>query len=177
MLEVQRGHLTGETPRERSEDLAFLAEVAQHPSSERALAALREYLRLDVAYTTELHADRQVLLEVSGSGASFGLHAGLELPLAQTYCQRVLTGRLPNVIADVRADPRAASLAMTEAADIGAFVSMPLTLSSGQIYGTVCGASHDARPSLGYRELQFLRVLGRLIADQLELGQRTSERA
>ncbi len=177
MLEVHRGHLSGETPRERSEDLACLAEVAQHPSIERALDALRECLRLDVAYTTELHVDRQLLLELSGNGASFGFHAGLSLPLAQTYCQRVLSGRLPNVIADVRGDPRAASLPMTEAADIGAFVSMPLTLSSGQIYGTVCGASHDARPSLGYRDLQFLRVLGRLIADQLELSQRASQQA
>jgi len=46
--------------------------------------------------------------------------------LEATYCQRVLDGRLPNVIPDVRADARAASLPITEAGNIGAFASVPL---------------------------------------------------
>jgi len=39
---------------------------------------------------------------------------------------------------------------------VGTFVSVPITFSDGQFYGTLCAASHHAQPSLGYRDLQFL---------------------
>ena len=45
---------------------------------------------------------------------------------------------------------------------------MPLKFSDGRLYGTLCAASHEAKPSLGYRELQFLHVFARIVADQLE---------
>ena len=45
---------------------------------------------------------------------------------------------------------------------------MPLRHSDGSVSGTLCAARHRAKPELGYRELQFLQVLARLISDQLE---------
>jgi hypothetical protein len=127
---------------------------------------------MEVAYATEFVDGRQVFRALRGDGASFGVHEGLEVPLEQTYCQGVLAGRLPNLIADVRNEQRAASLAVTAAGDVGAFVSVPLRFADGRFYGTLCAASHDAKPSLGYRDLQFLHVLARLIADQIEREQR-----
>ncbi len=35
---------------------------------------------------------------------------------------------------------------ITEIADIGAFTSVPLQFSDGRLYGTLCAASHDAKP-------------------------------
>lgn len=152
--------------------LATLGELARDPSLEAAIDAARELLGMEVAYATEFVDGRQVFRALRGDGASFGVHEGVELPLEQTYCQRVLAGRLPNLIADVRGEQRAASLAVTAAGDVGAFVSVPLRFSDGRFYGTLCAASHDAKPSLGFRDLQFLHVLARLIADQLEREQR-----
>jgi HD-GYP domain-containing protein (c-di-GMP phosphodiesterase class II) len=45
---------------------------------------------------------------------------------------------------------------------------MPLRFSDGSLHGTLCAASHEANPSLGYRELQFLHVFARMVADLLE---------
>jgi putative nucleotidyltransferase with HDIG domain len=56
----------------------------------------------------------------------------------------------------------------SEAADIGAFATVPITLSDGQLYGTLCAASHPAQPSLEFRDLQFLHVFARIVADQIE---------
>ena len=102
----------------------------------------------------------------------------MALPLEQTYCQRILDGRLPNLIPDVRAEDRAASMPISEAADVGAFASVPVVFSDGRLYGTLCAGSHDAKPDLGYQELRFLHVLARLVADMLEreeLQRRTAE--
>ena len=151
-----------------SQELDQLHAVAQDPSVEGAVEAVRELLGMDVAYTTEMDGSFQSFETLAGDGESFGVHQGMKMEVEQTYCQRVLAGRLPNLIADVRGDPRAASLPITEAADVGAFVSVPLRHSDGSVSGTLCAASHKAKPELGYRELQFLQVFARLIADQLE---------
>lgn len=151
-------------------DLALeLSELAQAPSVPLALGLVREVLGMDVAYTCQIAGDDLTVREVDGDGGSFHVAEGLTRPAEHTYCPRMLRGRLPSVIADVRGEPRAASLPITQIADIGAFATVALRLSDGALYGTLCAASHRARPELGYRELHFLHVVARVVADQLEL--------
>ena len=63
----------------------------------------------------------------------------------------VLAGDLPSIITDVRATPLAAEMPVTQIAQIGAYASVPLRFSDGTFYGTLCAASHAAKPDLGYR--------------------------
>ena len=151
-----------------TDDLIGLGELAQRPSVDSAVSGVRELLGMELAFTTRFVDGHQVIEVVRGDAESFGLHEGLARPLEQTYCQRVLAGRLPNLIHDARADDRAASLPITEAADIGAFACVPLTFSDGRNYGTLCASSHEPKPALGYKDLQFLHVFARIVADQLE---------
>lgn len=151
-----------------SRDPLSLAEVALNPSVERAVAAVRDFLDMDVSFATRFDEDKQVFETVVGDAASFGLVQGAELPSDELYCRRVLAGELPRLLTDVRGNAAAALLPVTEAADIGAFVSVPITLSDGECYGTLCAASHATQPLLADRDVQFLHVLARLIADQLE---------
>jgi PAS domain S-box-containing protein len=139
------------------------------PALTIALQSVREVLGMDVAYVSEVVGDEMVFREVDGDAESFGIRSGQSMPLRQTYCQRMLDGRLPNLIPDTRADDRAASLPMTQVAGVGAFATVPLTLSDGRVYGTLCAAGHE-RTSLDFRGLQFLKVLARVVADQLERG-------
>jgi len=60
---------------------------------------------------------------------------------------------------------------VTEAADVGCFTSVPLRFSDGTFYGTLCAASHSSREDLGEREVRFLEVFARMIADQIERDQ------
>jgi HD-GYP domain-containing protein (c-di-GMP phosphodiesterase class II) len=168
MTEWMPRTVTTEQEEARTEQLAQLSELAQNPSIERALDAVRELLEMDVAYATEITEFEQIFKTMRGDAESFGVAEGGSMPIEQTYCHKVLAGRLPNVNPDIRADERAASMPITEAADVGAFVSVPLRLSDGSHYGTLCAASHRAREDLGYRELQFLHVFARIIVDQIE---------
>ncbi len=135
------------------------------------MEAVRELLGMEVAYATEFTETEGILTHLSGESDSFQISEGMAIPLEETYCQRVLDGRLPNLIPDVRGDDRAASLPITEASDVGAFASVPVVFSDGRFYGTLCAGSHDPKPDLGYRELRFLHVLARLVADVLEREQ------
>jgi response regulator RpfG family c-di-GMP phosphodiesterase len=165
-------NFTVATPRvaSRANDEAAvrLAELAGAPTVERAVDAVREFLGMEVAFIGQITAESEILRVVRGDGDSFGFAEGKRIALEETYCQRILRGRLPNLITDVRADDRARSLRVTTEANVGAFVSIPLNFSSGLLYGMLCAASHDPKPGLGYRELQFLNVFARMVCDVLE---------
>ncbi len=122
---------------------------------------------MEVAYTSELVGDDWVLRELHGDGEPFGLTRGLIMPRAETYCQRMLDGRIANLTPDVLADDRTASLPITRSAGLRAFATVPLTFSDGRLYGTLCATSRETM-SFDYRDLQCLLVLARLVADQLE---------
>jgi PAS domain S-box-containing protein len=163
-----------EATRSRSPDvLAELVDLAgQSATLEVSLRAVRETLAMDVAYVSEIVGRDMVVRELEGDGASFTLARERATPRADTYCQRMLDGRIPNLIPDVRADDRTSSLSITRAGNVGAFATVPLTFADGRVYGTLCAASHEARP-LDFRGLQFLKLVARLIADQLEREQAT----
>jgi HD-GYP domain-containing protein (c-di-GMP phosphodiesterase class II) len=151
-----------------TDDVIRLRDVAQSPSVERALDAVRELLDMDIAFVGRITETEQVYDVLRGDAESFGVDEGHSMPLEETYCKRILDRRLPSLIPDVRHDDRAASLEVTEAADVGAYASVPLRFSDGRLHGMLCAASHEARPALGYRELQFLHVFARIVADVLE---------
>jgi putative two-component system response regulator len=151
----------------RVDSLDELVDVAVEPTLAVALRGVREMLGMEVAYLSVIADANTVLRELDGDGESFGLRKGLLMPREDTYCQRMLDGRIPNLLPDVRADDRTASLALTNAASIGAFATMPLTFADGRLYGTLCAANHEPKV-FGDRELRCLRVFARLIADQLE---------
>jgi len=147
-----------------------LSGLAQSRSTsiETAVDAVREFLGFDVAYATEMTADQQRFRVLSGDGESFGVSDQTVMPASETYCEKVLAGSLPHIIPVVADEPEAACLPVSAAADVGAFVSVPLHFSDGRLFGTLCAASHDNRPDLGARELQFLLIFARMISDQFE---------
>ena len=154
----------------RASGVNSLSDLARDksPSLQKAVEAVREFLGFDVSYATEMSGDKQYFRALTGDGESFGVQEGTVMPVEETYCDKVLDGRLPNIIPVVADEPEAASLAVSEAAGVGAFVSVPLHFSDGRLFGTLCAASHEDRPDIGERDLQFLQVFARMIADQFE---------
>ena len=148
--------------------LGGLRSVADAPSVEHTLRAARELLSVDVSYITMHTETEQVFLATEGEIESFGVGAGTRLPLEATYCKRILAGELPGTIPDVRGHSVAGTMEVTESADVGAFASVPILLSDGRLYGTLCAASHAAVRGLGERDLQLLGILARLVAGELE---------
>jgi EAL domain-containing protein (putative c-di-GMP-specific phosphodiesterase class I) len=80
----------------------------------------------------------------------------------------VVDGRLPQLIKDAAAHPEAAALPETRAVPIGSHLSVPIRLSDGRVYGTFCCFSFMPDVSLTERDLQIMRVLAELLADQID---------
>jgi EAL domain-containing protein (putative c-di-GMP-specific phosphodiesterase class I) len=134
---------------------------------DKMLHAVREHLGMDVAFLAEFRAKDRIFRHVDAKTAA-PIQAGDTLSLDRGYCQRVVDGRLPQLIKDARAHPEAAALPETSAVPIGSHLSVPIRLGDGRIYGTLCCFSFIPDVSLTERDLQIMRVLAELLADQID---------
>jgi EAL domain-containing protein (putative c-di-GMP-specific phosphodiesterase class I) len=167
---------------ETSPGLDKLAELARvsldgsNNSIERMLSLVRAALDMDVALISAFNDDTAVVEAVDGDAASFGVAVGARVPLVETYCQRMLKGRLPSVVRDAMRDPRTADLPVTREAAIGAYVGVPVRLWVGRLYGTLCCLSHDPEPTLNSRDIRFVRVLAEIVAEQIDCQELETEK-
>jgi EAL domain-containing protein (putative c-di-GMP-specific phosphodiesterase class I) len=137
------------------------------------LQAVRNHLGMDVAFVAEfreLYRDR-IFHHVNAKDRS-PIKAGDAVPLERGFCQRVVDGRLPQLIVDAHALPEAASLPETDAIPIGSHLSVPIRLGDGRIYGTFCCFSFMADRSLTNRDLQMMKAFADILADQIDRERR-----
>jgi response regulator RpfG family c-di-GMP phosphodiesterase len=154
---------------------ALLAERDPAAVVQRALEAAREMLGMQMAYVADVRDGRQDYRAVTGDGASFGARVGHARPLDGTLCQAMLAGRVRNIVHDASTDRAVRDLPVTAADRIGSYVGVPVRLSDGTLYGTFCCLSHEPRSDLRERDVRFMLVLARLIGDQLEAQERSSD--
>lgn len=134
---------------------------------QRALAAVRTHLGLQVAYISEFEGDDSVFRVVDAPGLQHLLKPGDRRSLDDVYCRHILAGRLPELIPDTAAEPLAMSMPITAAVPIGAHVSVPLRMPDGEVYGMFCCLGPAADPSLNSRDLAMMRTFAELAAHEI----------
>ena len=132
------------------------------------LSAVREVLEMDVAFVSEFAGDRMIFRALEGDAESFGWEEGEGFPIDESYCKRVLDGRIPNVVPDAKREDATRDLRVTTEADIGSYAAVPLVLSDGRLYGTLCCVSHTPDPWLRERDLGLMERVARQLIEQLE---------
>ena len=134
---------------------------------ERILHAIREHLGMEVAFLSRV-TNGHVVIQHADPPRSSLLQVGEVIRAGETYCQRIVDGRLPFIIHDAQKVPQVAHIAATRKLPIGAHISVPLRLSDGSIYGTFCSFSTTADASLNDRDLKMLEAFASLAATQVE---------
>jgi hypothetical protein len=141
-----------------------------------ALAEAVRRLDMDVAVLGEVRDGLERCVAVAGDADRFGLVPGVSLPTGDTYCERLLTGRLDNVVRDVQHDERVADLPVTDALGIGAYIAVALCAMDARLY-VFCCLSREARPALAEPDVRLLRRLGESILAALDRDSRGAPRA
>lgn len=143
------------------------------------LRIVRKHLRMDVAFVSHFRELDRVLEHVDADGIA-PIHVGQSIPLEEGYCKKVVRGELPELIPDTSLLPAAMAIPATSAIPIGAHLSIPVRLESGEIYGTLCCFSYLPDRSLGERDMAMLKALGEVLASRIDEGfaeRRQRERA
>ncbi|HET6562244.1 MAG TPA: EAL domain-containing protein [Marmoricola sp.] len=145
----------------------------QRSDEQQQLASLlltaKRSLRLSVSFLSRLDGQTQHL-EVVESSVPFLFREGATQRQETTFCQAILDGQLPAVIPDVKASPVAMSLPAARLPRIRSFVSVPVTLSDGTLYGTFCAAGLTSDAELGERDRALMEVLASAAATIIEPG-------
>lgn len=144
------------------------SERGARPSLGRLLQAIRRHMGMDVAFISEFHDGRRFFQQVEIGNSTLAIKPGDSDPLEESYCLRVVDGRLPELIRDACVNTEALRLPVTRAVPVGAHLSVPIRLADGRIYGTFCCFSHAADPKLTERDLNIMRVFSEMAADQIQ---------
>ena len=135
---------------------------------ERMLREVREVLEMDVAFVSNFAGDELVFRALEGDPESFGWREGQGFPLKESYCKRVLDGRIPRAVPDAGREEATRDLRVTTEAGIGSYCAVALVLSDGRLYGTLCCVSHEPDPWLRERDLGLMERTARRLLENLE---------
>lgn len=135
------------------------------------LMLLRRQLRMDVVFVSEFIGGERVFRFVDGS-VPRGPQTGDVAPLEESYCKRVVEGRLPELVNDTGPWIARGELPLLKF-KVGAHLSTPVVLPDGRVYGTVCCFSEAAEPDLQQSALACLRQCARLVARKVDVESRT----
>ncbi|MHB2028335.1 MAG: sensor domain-containing phosphodiesterase [Acidimicrobiales bacterium] len=151
----------------------------ERSDSDRKVAELlrtaKNSLGLSLTFLSRLDGEVQHLEVVESSIPLF--HDGQSQPQATSLCQAILDGKLPSVIPNVAKLPEAKRLPAARFPRIRSYVSVPVTLSDGTLYGTFCAAGFTADNALSKRDHALMEVLASAAATIIEPGVHERRRA
>ena len=122
---------------------------------------------MEIAWISEFGIGEQVLRAVRGRLGDTVLQAGSATDLSASYCTRVMSGTLPPVIPNARADPRTRDLPITSELGIGSYVGAALRDRDGLAVGMLCCLSSSPTPELAAAEGRFLQLLADLLGSDI----------
>lgn len=149
----------------------FYANGAPHSADEiirDTLHFVRTLLGMDVGFVSEFSDGRRIFRYVDSRDDFAPVCVGGSEPLEQSYCKRVVDGRLPELLQDARQNREALTLPVTTALPIGAHLSVPIRFSDGRLYGTFCCFSTTPDQTLNERDLRTLRLFADFVGKILE---------
>lgn len=135
----------------------------------KLLALLRSSFEMDLAFIGKFEEGYRTSLIVDSENAdACSEDLCFSHPIEETYCHRIATGELPAIIPNTLTNSITKDMPVTQELSIGAYAGVPITLSNGEIYGTLCCIKHTSDSALAYRDASLLRFVADVIADRVE---------
>jgi GAF domain-containing protein len=133
------------------------------------LSDARNLLEMDIVFVSEFFEGQRLIRWVDKAAhANESIMEGQSDVLEETYCQRVVDGRLPPAIPDAQLLPEANKLTATKALEIRTYLAASIILLGGEVFGTICCISHKPRTALGNRQVDALRLIAAKIAIEIQ---------
>ena len=139
---------------------------AEQQIAEVLRAALTS-LQLSAAFLTRMDADTQAVEIVEATGSP-PVAEGSALPRSATLCQAILDGTFPVAIPDLRVVPAMVRVPAGRTSSLRSYLSVPVRLSDGTLYGTLCAAGQEGDREPTVRDAAVLEVLARSVATLVE---------
>ena len=142
--------------------------VATEKELKRILRAARTYLDMQISSISQFTDFRRVFRFVDAEEGNDVIKVGAFDPAEDSYCHWIAEGLLPKIITNTAEYPVTASLAVTKALGIGAYIGTPIKLRDGTVYGTFCCFSPNPEPTLTKRDLAVLEAFAEVAGQTIQ---------
>jgi diguanylate cyclase (GGDEF)-like protein len=166
MYDVKRRQTRREPVRPEN-DRSGMATTGKEAVIQELLSLARRHTGADISFLGRVEGTNRVLRGVQ-SANPLPVGPGHADPLENTYCQRILSGELPAAIPDTSLNPVALALPITQQFAIGSYLGVPVTLTDGRLYGTLCCLSHEANEVFDASAVRFLESLASSLSHVLQ---------
>jgi GAF domain-containing protein len=133
---------------------------------DRLLRLTRELLDADLVLLSEIRDGRETVIRSDGRWAGDPFRDGASASLEDTFCQRMLDGRIGSYIHDAAADPRVRDLAIAHQLGIRSWLGVPIEITDARLY-VLCCLAREARPGIGDRDVRLLVGLAESVRAEL----------
>lgn len=141
-----------------------------------ALHSLRMALGMEVAFISEFRDGQRVIQCVDADASFVARLEGAAHPLEESYCQRIVDGRLPELMPDTAQFPEAFCLPVTAELSIGTYLGVPIRIGEGRVHGTFCCFGSQPNARLDQRDLKMMNLFADFVGKMLD-RQAAAERA
>lgn len=149
-----------------------LASQSEACAVQDILQAIRTHLKMEVAFLSEFLGEKRIYRYVDSDWVNNPIHPGKSDPLENTYCHLVAKGVLPELMHDAAKNPHTARFPETTKIPVGAFLSVPIYLSDGYLFGTFCCFSRSPDTTLNQRDLSLMHAFAELAGKAIERTRR-----
>ena len=146
---------------------ADTADDAVDARVQEVLKLLREKLDMDVVFVSRFEHGRRTILRVEHRPGWTVITPGQSDPLEESWCQRVVDGRLPGFVQDALPHIRAGTLP-APTFPVGTHLSTPVSANDGSTFGTLCCFSFQPRPGVGGQDFRRLQYAAQLLTARLQ---------
>ncbi len=143
------------------------ADAAVDTQVQQVLKLLREKMDMDVVFVSRFEHGRRTILRVEHRPGWNVLSPGTSDPLEESWCQRVVDGRIPQLIPDAKPYIQERKVP-PPAFPIGTHLSTPVAASDGATFGTLCCFSFQPKGSVAEQDLKRLQYAAQLLTMRLQ---------
>ena len=135
-------------------------------ASNEVMSYLQSHMGFDLWMVTRVESDDWIVLNAMDE--SYNVSAGNVFRWTDSFCSRMVEGKGPQIAACSRDIPAYVEAPIGKQMPIGAYVGVPLTRSSGEMFGTLCAMNPDPMPAEIADELPLVQMMARLLTTILE---------
>ena len=177
------GRLYSSKPTDRGRRIGVPVEASPNrPATQeelvsQVLGVARTALGLEIACLLEVKGGHFVVRAFDGDGETYAIDDGTALAVHETVAQRLTDMGIERQIVNPSEHPHLRDMAMVRQFGMRAFVSVPIRLSSGRVFGVIAAVSRKARGPIEADEDGLLRLLAETVVRELEREERAEEAA
>ncbi len=131
-------------------------------AAENVLEYLRNRINFDIWMVTRILEEDLVVLKTHENG--YGIEMGQVFCWSDSFCIRMARGKGPQCAPCIDDAKEYLNAPVNKKLQVSSYMGVPLILSNGELFGTLCGLDPQVKPDSIKNELPMLRMMGRMLS-------------